>query len=270
MAEPFISPYISNLPLKIEFPQSRRLEILGMVGVAVAVRNEKRGIMKTLTVLFSAVLACQGQQTNSAENGQISGTVKGDDGSNLGGATVFVRRTLAQGLRLRERTKWTITTDTSGVFQIGSLPNGQYTLCVQALSGNWLNPCEWGTVVPTVTVSDPQRSVSTTVVLKRGAAIPIRVDDPGQLLSLNEGKKNGAPLLVGVRSDALIFHAAPVASQDSGGRNYDVTIPFNAQVSLVVASSGFRLTDGAGKPFANNGAAAVPLVVPPTIHFVVT
>jgi hypothetical protein len=53
------------------------------------------------------------------------------------------------------------------------------------------------------------------------------------------------------------------------------TIPFNAKVNVVVASSFFRLTDANGAAFAASGAAAVPLSVPsgqapPTLRLVVS
>jgi hypothetical protein len=111
--------------------------------------------------------------------------------------------------------------------------------------------------------------------MKRGAAVSIRVDDPSGLLVQNEGKTPGAHLLLGVRSDAGIFHTASVIAQDPGGRDYSVTIPFDAKVNLVVASSFFRLADATGAPFAASGAAAVPVAVPsgqapPTLRLAVS
>jgi len=220
-------------------------------------------------------LAAQAQQAGPAVRGQISVTVKGEDGSILRGAGVFLRRTLAPGTPSRQRTEWSATASAAGVATFDLLPNGQYTLCAQAASGNWLNPCEWGSARPAVVLSAPQRTVSTTLVLKRGAAVSIRVDDPNGLLAQSEGKTPGAHLLLGVRSDALIFHPASIFAQDSAGRTYQVTIPFDANVNLAVASSFFRLTDATGAPFAATGAAAVPIAVPsgqapPTLRLAVS
>lgn len=230
---------------------------------------------KGLTMVFWVAWTAQGQHAAAVGRGQVSVTVKGEDGSILSGAGVFLRRTLAPGAPPRQRTDWSATASAAGAAIFDLLPNGQYALCAQAVSGNWLNPCEWGGARPTVVLSAPQRTVSTTLVLKRGAAFAIRVDDPNGLLAQNEGKAPGAHLLLGVRSDALIFHPASTVSQDSGGRTYEVTIPFDAKVNLVVASSFFRLTDSAGAPFAASGAAAVPVIVPsgqvaPTLRVVVS
>jgi hypothetical protein len=111
--------------------------------------------------------------------------------------------------------------------------------------------------------------------LKRGAAVSIRVDDPSGLLAQNEGKTPGAHLLLGVRSDVGIFHTGSVIAEDPAGREYSVTIPYDAKVNLVVASSFFRLTDTTAAPFAASGAASVPVAVPsgqvpPTLRLTVS
>jgi hypothetical protein len=239
-------------------------------------RTRKGGIVgRGLVIALCFVLATQAQQAGPAGRGPISVAVKGEDGSLLSGASVFLRRTLVPGAPPRQRTEWSATASAAGVVTFDLLPNGQYTLCAQAVSGHWLNPCEWGATRPAVVLSAPQGTARTTLVLKRGAAVSIRVDDPNGLLAQNEGKTPGAHLLLGVRSDALIFHPASIVAQDSGGRNYEVTIPFDANVKLVVASSFFRLTDAAGAPFAAGGTANIPVSVPsgqpaPTLRLTVS
>jgi len=176
------------------------------------------------------------------------------------GASVLVRKTAASPSSWRQRTEWATITTSSGVFQVDGLPNGEYTLCVQAPSTTWLNPCEWSATRLTVAVSAGQRAVNKAIILKRAAVVSIRVDDPGKLLSQNEGKVQGAHLLIGVRSDKSVFHAASVTANGSAGRSYAVKIPFDAKVDLVVASSFFRINDAAGLPLSINGAAATLLV----------
>jgi hypothetical protein len=228
-----------------------------------------------LVIVSSVVLAAQAQQAGPAVGGEISVTVKGEDGSVQSGAGVFLKRTLAQGAPPRQRADWSSTASAAGTVTFNLLPNGQCALCAQAAAGNWLNPCEWGAARPAVVVSAAQRTVSTTLVLKRGAAVSIRVDDPSGLLAQNEGKTPGAHLLLGVRSDVGIFHTGSVIAEDPAGREYSVTIPYDAKVNLVVASSFFRLTDTTAAPFAASGAASVPVAVPsgqvpPTLRLTVS
>jgi hypothetical protein len=106
-------------------------------------------------------------------------------------------------------------------------------LCVQILSGPWLNPCEWGLRPPTVTIARGQRSASVTMELKKGVGVQIRVDDPGRRLIQHEGKSAGAHLLVGGNNDSFGFRPAEVKSQDANGRDYQVLIPYSAPVRLV-------------------------------------
>jgi hypothetical protein len=234
--------------------------ILGLVGHAVTPQG---GILvKSLIIFFFAALLCEGQQTAAAVGERISGTVQGDDGSALVGASIFLRRIRPPGSPQREKIDWASTTTAGGAFSFDLLPYGQYTICVQVPSGNWLNPCEWGNAPPVVTASAAQRPLPTTIVLKRGAVVTIRVGDPGQLLAQDEGKEPGTHLLLGVRSDALIFHTASVTAQDAAGRNYAVTIPFDRSVNLVVASSFFQLASASGAAVAASGAATIPIAVP--------
>src|SRR5260370_32092337 len=100
------------------------------------------------------------------------------------------------------------------------------------------------------------------MVMKKGVAVPIRIDDPGQLLSQNEGKTPGAHLLLGVGNDAFVFLPAPVTSTDLNGRNQQIVIAYNTSVKLVVASTFFKLNDAAGQPLARTGTAMIPITVP--------
>jgi hypothetical protein len=227
---------------------------------------------KKATIALLGALACWAQQNTA---GQITGIVKGDDGSAVSGAAVYLKRTQTSGQSPRQQSEWATTAAADGTFEVGPLPNGQYTLCAQITLGNWLNPCEWGNSPPAVTVAPPQRSASATIVMKRGAVVSIRVNDPGQLLAQNEGKVPGAHLLLGVRNDAFGFRSASVASQDSGGRNYQVTIPFGESVNLVIASPFFSLANATGQALPTTGANTMQLLTPsgqtpPAITFGVT
>jgi len=91
----------------------------------------------------------------------------------------------------------------------------------------------------------------------------VRVDDAGQHLARHEGKTAGAHLLLGVGADNFVFRPASLASQDSGGRDYRVLVPFDAPVKLVVSSSFFQLRDAVGLPLARTGSTVIPVTVPP-------
>lgn len=84
--------------------------------------------------------------------------------------------------------------------------------------------------------------------------MPIRVNDPAQLLPQNEGKTPGAHLLIGLANDGGVFRPAPVTSQDAAGRNQQIVIPFGRPVSVSVYSSFFQLAGANGIALPRTGA----------------
>jgi hypothetical protein len=117
----------------------------------------------------------------------------------------------------------------------------------------------WGGKPPVLVIPGVSGPVSLALVLTKGVAASIRIDDPGQWLSQNEGKTPGAHLLVGLVGDNAVFQSASVASQDAAGRNYQVLIPFDTPLKLVVSSFFFRLSDAAGVPL--NSSTTIPVAV---------
>ena len=127
-----------------------------------------------------------------------------------------------------------------GSFRFDRLNEGVYKLCAQVPRSAWLNPCQWGLKPPVVTLSASQPTATVAMALKKGATIPIRINDPGQILSQYEGKVPDAHLLIGVGNDVHAFMPAPTVSQDTGGRNLQVVVPFNSVVKLEVFSTQFQ------------------------------
>ena len=113
---------------------------------------------------------------------------------------------------------------------------------------------------PIVSISAGQPVVSVTIVLRKGAAVPVRIDDPGQLLNQHEGKTRGAHLLLGVGNDAFAFIPAAVVSKDANGRDLQIVVPFNSPAKLVVYSSFFKLSDTAGIPLPKT-TVTIPVLV---------
>jgi len=216
--------------------------------------------MRKLSVALICMAPCLAQQTRLNFTGVVAGTLRGDDGSAIVGGYVSLALLPPHPKRLPQ-TEWTAVTGVGGTFRFGGLNDGRYGLCAQAPKSTWLNPCDWGLQPLMVTLSSAQPVASVTMVMKKGVAVPIRVDDPGRLLSQHEGKTPGAHLLIGVGNDAFVFLPASVTSQDAGGRNQQVVIPFNSPVKLAVYSSFFQLADATGLALPKTGAAIL-LTVP--------
>ena len=218
-------------------------------------------IHKILALLSVATLA-EGQLTLAPDRRQLSIVVKGDDGSVVGDARVLLRSTTPPGARQRllKQESWRATTSAEGAATFNFLPPGPLTVCVSGRSP-WLNPCDWGSERPSVSVSGAAKEVTANIILKRGAPIIIEVEDSGGLISQYQGKTPGAHLLLGVRNDAGMFTTASLVSDSSRIHLYSIVIPFDTRVNLVVASPFFRLTDSSGAEFAATGATSVPLFV---------
>jgi hypothetical protein len=217
--------------------------------------------MRRIALLFIFAASCLAQQSRLNFTGAITGALAGDDGTALIGAhvTLHLLPPYPPG-RLRQ-TDWAAVSGAEGSFRFVGLSEGRYQLCAQVLQSTWLNPCEWGLRPPTVSLSSAQPTAGVTMVLAKGAAVPIRIEDPGQLLSQNEGKTPGAHLLLGVPNDALVFCPASVVSRDATGRNHQIVVPFDSTVKLVVYSSFFRLSDAVGIPLPRT-AVHIPVLVP--------
>ncbi len=219
---------------------------------------------------FSPALAQQGPLHFG---GTIAGSVRGDDGTMIAGAYLSLQLEPPYVKSRHLETEWTLQSGSDGSFQFTGLNDGTYRICGYVPHGTWLNPCAWGLQPPTVTLSGAQPTATITLTLKEGAVVPIRINDPSQLLTQYEGKSPGADLLIGVVSDSGIFTPALIVSQDTGGRNQQVVIPFGVAAGLRVFSAQFQLSSG-GVPLPN-ATTTIPVTVPsgqqpPTITLQVT
>ena len=148
-----------------------------------------------------------------------------------------------------------------GSFELPRLTLGAYQLCVTVPGTAWLDSCEWGRSGTVVALTPIDTSAQATISLTKGALVTVRVNDPLQLLPKNEGVAPGASLFLGVGGDSHFFRTAAIASQDSGGRSYQILIPFGRSVNISVTSSLFQLTDQKGGTLPPGNL--FPVTVPP-------
>ncbi len=202
--------------------------------------------MARIALLLLSVCACLAQPAPSIFSGEVTGTLAGDDGTALSGGHVTLHLVPPYPPGRHRQTDWAAVSGAGGSFRFTGLREGTYRLCAQVLRSTWLDPCEWGLRPPAVSLSSAQPIAGVNMVLAKGAAVPIRIDDPDQILSQNEGRTPGAHLLLGVPNDAKVFGLVPVISQDAGGRSHQIVIPFNLTQKLVLSTSFFRLADEVG------------------------
>ena len=234
----------------------------------------RRMLAKSVILFVFAQVVCA-QQIPQTSVGAISGTLQGEDGSPIIGASVTLLRLPPYPKGRWPRIEWTTKSAGGGAFSFTAIDSGRYRLCAQAPSTTWLNPCEWGLNAEVVALSQTQRSIKISMIMKKGTAVPIRIDDPGQLLSLHEGKTPDAHLLLGVSNDTFGFRIASIISSDAGGRNHQVIIPFDKSVNIVANSLFFKLADSGGRLLNSNASSVTQVNVPAgkkadILRFVVT
>ena len=230
--------------------------------------------MRKLSIACICLMPCLAQQTRLNYSGVITGTLRGDDGTAIVGGHVSLALLPPHAKRLRQ-TDWATTSGAGGAFQFRGLDDGRYRLCAQAPKSSWLNPCEWGSPPLIIMLSRTEPIINMTLEMKKGAAVPIRLDDPGELLSQHEAKTRGAYLLMGVGNSAFAFIPAAVVSRDAKGRTHQILIPFNTLTRLMVYSPFFQLTDSVGMSLPRTQNVAIPVTIltgqqPPTITLRVT
>ena len=219
--------------------------------------------MKRFMFLSALLLPCLAQQPQPVpplSPGTVTGTLTGDDGTLIGGALVGMALLAPYPVGRLRQPDPSVISGADGSFQFNQLANGSYRICVQAPGSPWLNPCKWGLQPPLVLVGSGQPTATLTVVVKKGALVPIRLSDPSGLLTQYESTVPAAQVLIGVSNDALFFRRAPVVSADAGGRSHQILIPFGVTVNLIVCSSFFQLSSaGVALP---KTSASVPITVP--------
>ena len=141
--------------------------------------------------------------------------------------------------------------DASGAAALSGLPPGNYILCGWVPSGPYLDPCKWG-VMPQAKISANAVS-STTLVLRKGALLKVRINDPQRLLPQTKDGPLGGPFVIGVKFGKGAFIGAGNTSLDPSGRDYQMAIPVGQQLYLWIFSRRFTLTDAANKPVDVSG-----------------
>ena len=217
--------------------------------------------MRRLIQLIVLAASAYAQQLQISGTGSVDGTVIGADGSVIAGAAVVLHRVAWQTPFKRGQVDdWAATSGSGGAFTFERVNDGFYRLCAQ-VSGGWLDPCDWGLPVTTTSLSLGQKPVNVTLAMQKGAVLQVRMDDPGNLIPRIGTLSGGDYLLLGATSRTSVFHTLPQTSVYATGRTYQILIPFNTPVQLLVASSQ-SLADSSGSPLASGVTTRISVIAP--------
>lgn len=215
-------------------------------------------------LLTSAVLG------QPSATGALQGAVRDEQGNSVAGVSVSYSRIAkftpgphGQPLLVPGETVFNsqALSDAQGAFQLAAAPVGDYILCAEIQSAAYLNPCKWGS--PARVTIGTSAVASTTLVLKKGVFLKVRINDPmGLLPKTNPGPLHAGGINVGVKFRSGAYVGAQNTGLDSGGRDYQVAIPSDEPVNLWLFSADVALQDAAGKAVDNKGSLILLQVMP--------
>jgi hypothetical protein len=196
---------------------------------------------------------------------RIAGTVTTEDSRSPLGATVVISKTpdyvnvsrtklpRFQVVASSTRVPQTVAVSSTGAFEATGLPRGQYQLCAVAPDG-YLDNCAWFGPVDVILAPGSANTVKN-IVLRRGAVVRIRLDDPQSLLPAVETPAGERRAKIGVMADGAL-RPAVLRSRDSTGQNLIITVPFDKPLRLWVSPSQVAVRGPDGTTFFRAGPIA--------------
>ena len=199
--------------------------------------------MKCIIVLMLAVSAAIGQ-TGTAS---ISGTVL-DSKTHRPIATALVTA-IRNGVPPFSKNN---QSGSDGAFQVQGLTAGDYTLCVQAQSAGYLDPCQWNGNPARVTLLAGQAAAGVSLGLTTASVLNIQVQDTQRILSQKTKDGRDPELSVGVWGPNGLYYPAHALDNPGAGKNsqtgiaYQIAIPRDISLRFHIASRDLKLGDALG------------------------
>lgn len=164
--------------------------------------------------------------------GQLSGTIKDDQGYPISGALVEAQSVAlrSDGLSTRgpsPRFRSAVATSPTGAYTLDGLPPGNYYVCVYSLDGSYLSNCEWGLTVSAVPV---HQSLVHDISLRKAQAL--RVIVRGNLQEI----RRGARLRIIAIGETRDFSIAKIVSNADEELSLVCYVPAGELVRLFVDS----------------------------------
>src|SRR5271157_5945662 len=180
-------------------------------------------------VSCTLILGSLGAVLYAQNTAQIQGTVQAPNGTPIPGAVVLARTGPP-----RQTVATKITSDKAGHFTLANLAAGTYFLCTQI--GHMLDPCVWAPPPSAITVTAGQISTGNVLRLAKGAVLKVRLNDPSQLLKAATPGPTSNHALLGVWTPDKFFFPLTKVAEDSGGRDYQLSVPYDKALTLTVVS----------------------------------
>jgi len=165
-----------------------------------AFEDTRRVHFRALPVLFLLLVTIPAFRGQTAVAGMAGTVVDAKTGKPVPAALVMAVQTGLPPLSTR--------TGGDGAFQIDGLAAGKYSLCVQAQSDGYLDPCQWNGSPMTVTVVSGQAATGVVLRLTPASALNIQVLDSQKVLTQATKDGRRPELTVGVWGPDGLYYPA--------------------------------------------------------------
>jgi len=193
----------------------------------------------------------------TANSGQIQGKViLNSNAAAVSGATVTAyRMSPAPTVSIKA------TTGKDGSFTVSGLSSGQFGLCVKSATAGLIDPCQWLDLMTPVSVTNGAVTAGVTIRLKPASALNVTINDTALVLPQAAGQAAPPHVLVGAYDLKGFFHPLN-QTKSATGNSYELDIPFDFPVRLVVYSAKVQLQTSKGAAVPTSGYST--LVVNPS------
>jgi len=210
--------------------------------------------------------------TAGAGAGAVSGLVLDDSGRPVAAARVLIAHAAVAGAPalpappvVTGALATVLVADTTGSFHAAGLAAGQYVACAENTSQGLLDPCHWAASAPSFTVTSGQTTAGVDVVMAKGAVVRVHVNDPLTLLSQVSGPVD-LNLEIHLVTTRGLHYTAFIQSSTASGRDYAITVPFAAALTLRVLSAHLIVNDQSGTAVSPAGTVVnVPVGSTPAV-----
>jgi hypothetical protein len=151
------------------------------------------------------------------------------------------------------------TTDPNGGFAFSKLEPGVYELCVEA-TAETPDSCMWNPppLHPQVTVKGNLTVSGVQVKVKKGATVPIRLNDATSALQSKAPNLPDPHVMIGVFSPFGGFLPAVRTGKDNNGQDHQILIPTDNRFDLYISSPHVEMNDDKGAKVPPGGVR-IPL-----------
>lgn len=174
---------------------------------------------------------------------EIHGVVKLKDGAPLTSALITAKPVYKDG---QPAMGASVLTGKDGAFRLTGLSGGAYRICIFSPKDHVLDPCEWSETPPEVDVPPGAIVPAFELTAAQGVALKIRADDFAGAAPGQEAQRKNTPFQPTVRSANGKLHKLRMVSSDSSGSDYELVVPPDAEVQLVMEAYNLQVFDPAG------------------------